>query len=65
MSPIRPNALWALDFQFDTLANGRTIKMLNIIDEFTREALADAAGFPLVANVFDGDASLLAWAPLY
>jgi putative transposase len=40
MCPIRPNVLWALDFQFDTLANGRTIKMLNIIDEFTREALA-------------------------
>jgi len=40
MCPIRPNALWALDFQFDTLANGRTIKMLNVIDEFTRESLA-------------------------
>jgi putative transposase len=40
MSPIRPNVLWALDFQFDTLADGRTIKMLNVIDEFTREALA-------------------------
>ena len=40
MCPIRPNALWALDFQFDTLASGRTIKMLNIIDEFTRECLA-------------------------
>jgi putative transposase len=40
MCPIRPNLLWALDFQFDTLANGRTIKMLNVIDEFTRECLA-------------------------
>lgn len=40
MCPIRPNVLWALDFQFDTLADGRTIKMLNVIDEFTREALA-------------------------
>jgi len=40
MCPIRPNVLWALDFQFDTLANGRTLKMLNVIDEFTREALA-------------------------
>jgi len=37
MCPIRPNALWALDFQFDTLANGKTIKMLNLIDEYTRE----------------------------
>ena len=40
MSPIRPNALWAMDFQFDVTADGRTLKLLNIIDEFTREALA-------------------------
>ena len=40
MSPICPNALWAMDFQFDTTADGHTIKLLNIIDEFTREALA-------------------------
>jgi putative transposase len=40
MQPIRPNVLWAPDFQFDTLANGRTIKLLNVIDEFTRECLA-------------------------
>ncbi len=38
MCPIRPNAVWALDFEFDTLANGRTIKMLSVIDEFTRKA---------------------------
>ena len=37
MSPIRPNVLWALDFQFDTTVDGRTLKMLNVIDEFTRE----------------------------
>jgi hypothetical protein len=29
-----------MDFQFDATADGRTIKMLNVIDEFTREALA-------------------------
>ena len=40
MCPIRPNALWALDFQFDTTVDGRTLKMLNVIDEFTRECLA-------------------------
>ena len=40
MSPIRPNVVWALDFQFDTTVDGRTLKMLNVIDEFTREALA-------------------------
>ncbi len=40
MSPIRPNALWALDFQFDSTVDGRQVKLLNIIDEFTRECLA-------------------------
>jgi transposase InsO family protein len=30
----------ALDFQFDITADGRTIKLLNIVDEYTREALA-------------------------
>lgn len=40
MCPIVPNALWALDFQFDVTVDGRTLTLLNIIDEFTREALA-------------------------
>jgi putative transposase len=38
--PIRPNVLWAMDFQFDQTSDGRNLKLLNIIDEFTREALA-------------------------
>ena len=40
MSPIAPDVVWALDFQYDTTADGRTIKLLNIVDEFTRQALA-------------------------
>ena len=28
MCPIRPNALWALDFQFDVTIDGRTLKRL-------------------------------------
>ena len=40
MCPIRPNVLWALDFQFDTTVDRRTIKLLNIVDEFTRECPA-------------------------
>jgi len=39
-SPIRPNVVWAMDFQFDQTADGRTLKILNVVDEFTREALA-------------------------
>jgi len=40
MSPIAPNVVWACDFQYDTTVDGRTIKLLNIVDEFTRQALA-------------------------
>jgi putative transposase len=40
MSPIRPNVIWAMDFQFDQTADGRMLKFLNVVDEFTREALA-------------------------
>ena len=40
MCPIAPNALWALDFQFDTTVDGRTLKLLNVVDEFTRECPA-------------------------
>jgi transposase InsO family protein len=36
----RPNRVWALDFQFDTTSHGRTLKLLNVVDEYTREALA-------------------------
>ena len=35
----RPNHVWAFDFQFDQTAEGRVLKLLNIVDEFTREAL--------------------------
>jgi len=35
----RPNQLWALDYQFDQTADGRMLRLLNIVDEFTREAL--------------------------
>lgn len=37
MCPIRPDALWALDLQFDTTVDRRTIKLLNVVDEYTRE----------------------------
>jgi putative transposase len=40
MCPIRPNVVWALDFQFDQTADGRQLKLLNVIDEYSRECLA-------------------------
>ena len=35
-----PNHVWALGFQFDETASRRRLKLLNVIDEHTREALA-------------------------
>jgi putative transposase len=35
----RPDHVWALDFQFDQTADGRILKLLHVVDEFTREAL--------------------------
>jgi putative transposase len=31
--------VWAIDFQFDQTADGRILKLLHVVDEFTREAL--------------------------
>jgi putative transposase len=36
----RKNHVWAWDFVFDCTANGRSLKWLSIIDEYTRECLA-------------------------
>ena len=35
-----PDHVWALDYQFDQTADGRLLKLLHVVDEFTREALA-------------------------
>jgi len=46
----RPDQVWAFDFQFDQTADGRSLKLLNIVDEFTREVLV-----MLVARSIDAD----------
>jgi hypothetical protein len=52
----RPDHVWALDYQFDVTAAGRLIKILHVLDEFTRESLAD-----LVDHSTDADATSPAW----
>ena len=47
------NHVWALDFQFDQTADGRVLKLLNVVDEHTREALAI-----VVARRIDADATV-------
>ena len=38
--PGRPNEVWSMDFVFDRVAGGRTIKSLVIVDDGTHEAVA-------------------------
>jgi len=35
--PDYPNHIWSMDFMRDSLANGRAIKILSIVDEYTRK----------------------------
>jgi putative transposase len=36
----RPGHVWAIDFMFDETSDRRRLKLCNIVDEYTREALA-------------------------
>lgn len=38
--PVGPNQRWSMDFVSDALGNGRRIRVLTVIDDFTRECLA-------------------------
>lgn len=41
---VRPNAVWSYDFVHDQLVDGRALKLLCVIDEYTRECLAIEVG---------------------
>jgi putative transposase len=40
----RPNHVWSYDFQEDALVSGRKVRLLNVLDEFTREWLSVTVG---------------------
>ena len=66
--PTARNHVWAYDFVFDTCADGRALKCLTIVDEFTRECLAiDVAGSIRSGRVIDvlGQLVSLHGAPRY
>jgi putative transposase len=48
-----PDHVWALDYEFDQTTDGRTLKLLNVVDEHTREALTIA-----VDRRIDADATV-------
>lgn len=58
MRATRPDHVWAIDFQFDATSDGRMVKIANVVDEFTREALAGRVGRTCTATdlvqVLDG-----------
>ena len=56
----RPNHVWSYDFQEDSLLSGRKIRLLSVLDEFTREWLSVTVGVSLT-----GQAVLGALKPLF
>ncbi len=42
--------MWALDYQFDVTTSGRTLKILHVVDEHTRESLADVVAYSIDAD---------------
>ena len=43
--PAGPNQVWSMDFVSDALANGRRIKVLTIVDDYSKEAIDLVADF--------------------
>ena len=59
LRPERPNHVWAYDFVEDRTRDGRKFRMLCVVDEFTREALAIRVARKLgAADVIDALADL-------
>ena len=50
LRPQHSNHIWSIDFVHDKLTNGRSYKMLTVIDEYTREALCGAVRPKMNAN---------------
>jgi putative transposase len=54
LRPARTNHVWAYDFVEDRTRDGRKLRMLNVVDEFSRECLATRVGRRLgSADVID------------
>ena len=48
-TPTAPNEIWSMDFMHDQLADGRSYRLFNVIDDFRREGLEIEVGFSLPA----------------
>tara|TARA_B100002019_G_scaffold73676_1_gene63650 strand:+ start:437 stop:1024 length:588 start_codon:yes stop_codon:yes gene_type:complete len=45
--PNQTNNTWSMDFMSDTLVNGRKFRVINVIDDFNREALINEAYYSI------------------
>lgn len=46
-SPIRVNERWSMDFVADQLSNGRRFRVLNVVDDFSREMVGQLTEFSI------------------
>jgi putative transposase len=49
-----PNETWSIDFVFDSLANGRSLKCLTVVDDCTRECVTIGVDFGINALYVTG-----------
>ena len=48
--PVAANQRWSMDFMTDALADGRRFRLLNVVDDWTRECLAIEVGRSLTGR---------------
>lgn len=48
--PLEINQVWSMDFMHDQLVDGRTFRLLNVIDDYNREVIDMGADFSLPAE---------------
>lgn len=53
----RPNEVWSMDFVFDVTSCGRRLKLLNVVDDFTKKCIAIVVSRSIrgtdIAELFD------------
>ncbi len=60
--PTATNHVWSMDFMHDQLADGRSIRLFNVIDDFNREALGIEIDFSLPSErVVRALKQIIAW----
>ncbi len=68
-SASRANEVWSYDFISDATANGRSVRILSVIDEYTRECLVlrGARSFParIVVKVLEEVIECTGHSPVY